>query len=127
MDTELSQKERGEANLILFGDPSANKVLADMLPRLPLKYVGNDFVMGDSRFNSAAHLPVLIHPNPYNPGRYVVLNSGHTFGQSELKGTNALLFPRLGDWAVLRAGTEGGEVVQAGFFDEDWSWPKSSR
>lgn len=126
-DTELSQRERGEANLILFGDPSANKVLADILPRLPLKYVGNDFVMGDARYNSAAHLPVLIHPNPYNPGRYVVINSGHTFGQSELRGTNALLFPRLGDWAVLRAGTEGGEVVQAGFFDEDWSWPKSPR
>ena len=121
-DTELSPRERGEANLILFGDPSANRVLADMLPRLPVRYVGDDFIMGPDRYNAAAHLPVLIQPNPYNPGRYVVLNSGHTFGQAEFKGTNALLFPRLGDWAILRAGTDGGEVLKAGHFAEDWSW-----
>lgn len=122
-DTELTPRERGESNLILFGDPASNRVLAEMLPRLPVRYVNDDFIMGASRYNAAAHLPVLIYPNPYNPGRYVVLNSGHTFGQAEFKGTNALLFPRLGDWAVLRAGSEGGETIEAGFFAEDWSWP----
>lgn len=121
-DSELSPRELGEANLILFGDPAANRVLADILPRLPVRYVGDDFIMGSNRYNAAAHLPVLIQPNPYNPGRYVVLNSGHTFGHADFKGTNALLFPRLGDWAVLRAGADGGEVLDAGFFAEDWSW-----
>jgi hypothetical protein len=53
-----------------------------------------------------------------------VLNSGHTFSEAELKGTNALLFPRMGDWAILRAGVPGGELLEAGFFNEDWSWPQ---
>jgi hypothetical protein len=86
--------------------------------------VGDDFVMGTLRYNAASHLPVLIYPSPYNQKRYVVLNSGHTFGAAELKGTNALLFPRMGDWAILRAGVPGGELLEAGFFNEDWSWPQ---
>lgn len=123
-DADLMPRERADANLILFGDPSSNMVIRDLLPRLPIRYVGDDFMMGSRRYNAAVHLPVLIHPSPYNQKRYVVLNSGHTFGEAELKGTNALLFPRMGDWAILRAGVPGGELLEAGFFNEDWSWPE---
>jgi hypothetical protein len=49
--------------------------------------------------------------------RYIVLNSGHTFGEKEFRGTNALLFPRLGDYAVLK---RDGTVVLAGLFGENW-------
>ena len=45
---------------------------------------------------------MLIQPNPLAAGRYVVLNSGHTFHEKELASLNYLLFPRLGDWAVLK-------------------------
>ena len=60
---------------------------------------------------------------------YVVLNSGHTFKEADLKGTNALLYPRLGDWAVIKpTPTEKDpaayEVVAAGLFDENWQFPK---
>ena len=44
---------------------------------------------------------MLIYPNPLNANRYVVLNSGHTFHAADYRGTNALLYPRLGDYAVL--------------------------
>ena len=74
----------------------------------------------------------LIQPNPLAPGRYVVLNSGHTFHEKELASLNYLLFPRLGDWAVLKVAGKvpaqpseplEDEVVQAGFFDEHWRVP----
>jgi len=74
-------------------------------------------------------VPVLIQPNPLAPGRYVVLNSGHTFHEKELASLNYLLFPRLGDWAVLRVGGTTPEnpslpldesVLASGFFDERW-------
>ena len=76
-----------------------------------LKVAGQDY-------DAAANLPVLIYPNPLNPDRYVVVNSGHTFGEAEFLGTNALLFPRLGDWAVLSTADES--TVAAGLFDEEW-------
>ena len=41
----------------------------------------------------------MIVPNPLNPDRYVVFNSGHTFHEEEFKGTNALLYPI---WGITR-------------------------
>ena len=58
-----------------------------------------------------------------------MLNSGHTFHQKELASLNYLLFPRLGDWAVVKVGAGLPEdlsdppvekPVQAGFFNEAW-------
>ena len=51
----------------------------------------------------------------------MVVNSGHTFTSADFRGSNALLFPRLGDYAVfnVKAGGEG-EVVTSGYFDERW-------
>jgi hypothetical protein len=70
-------------------------------------------------------VPVLIYPSPLNPGRYVVLNSGHTFHAEDFRKTNALLYPRLGDYAVLKLppGKEdplAAEVLRAGLFDDFW-------
>jgi hypothetical protein len=74
-------------------------------------------------------VPVLIQPNPLAKGRYVVLNSGHTFHEKELASLNYLLFPRLGDWAVLQVGGTLPEdptlqldetILSAGYFDERW-------
>ena len=63
---------------------------------------------------------MLIAPNPLNVHRYVVVNSGHTFGAHEFAGTNALLFPRLGDYAVFEVDRDGGKLQTSGFFDETW-------
>jgi hypothetical protein len=59
----------------------------------------------------------------------VVLNSGHTFREKELATLNYLLFPRLGDWAVLLVGDRAPmnpsepldeAVRRAGLCDEQW-------
>ena len=65
---------------------------------------------------------MLVSANPLNRLRYVVINSGHTFGAREFAGTNALLYPRLGDYAVIRIG-EADEVKAGGYFDERWKKP----
>ncbi len=69
-------------------------------------------------------MPVLIYPNPLNPDRYVVLNSGFTFREHAYL-NNARQIPMLLDWAFVSA-TEGrgtqlpGTILAAGFFDEAW-------
>jgi hypothetical protein len=70
-------------------------------------------------------VPVLIYPSPLNPNRYVVLNSGHTFHAADFQGTNALLYPRLGDYALFKIKpTEKGpvavETAVTGIFDDVW-------
>ena len=118
LDSAISDADVANHNLILFGDPGSNALIARMLDRLPLRWTRDALEIDGKSYSPGAHLPVLIYPNPLNPERYVVLNSGHTFHEPELRGTNALLYPRLGDWAVLPA--DGGEPVAAGFFDERW-------
>ncbi len=117
-DRAVTDGDMGRRHVILFGDPGSNRLLARMLKQLPVSWSRKEIAFGERRFDAAAHLPVLIYPNPLNPSRYVVVNSGHTFGEADFRGTNALLFPRIADYGVVRANDE--QTVLSGFFDEEW-------
>jgi hypothetical protein len=128
-DTELTDRERRTRALILFGDPGSNKVIAEVLPNLPLRWTATELELGGKTYDPDTHLPMMIQGARLYPGSYVVLNSGHTFHEADFKGTNALLYPRLGDYAVVKpAPTDKDpaafEVVTAGLFDETWQVPK---
>lgn len=118
-DTAVTAEDIEGKNLILFGDPGSNRLLERWLNRLPLEWSRQEFALG-GRHAAAVHAPVLIAPNPENPRRYVVLNSGHTFDARALAGSNAQLYPRMGDWAVVRLAPEGDTVAASGFLDEQW-------
>jgi predicted esterase len=117
-------------HLILFGTPDTNPLIAKVVPLLPITWTKEKLVVNGVEYDPKTHVPVLIYPNPLDENKtYVVLNSGHTFKEADLKGTNALLYPRLGDWAVIKpTPTEKDpaayEVVAAGLFDENWQFPK---
>jgi pimeloyl-ACP methyl ester carboxylesterase len=117
-DKAISSADMANSNLILFGDPGSNAVIAKVLAKLPLEWTAETVKLGSRQANAAESVPVMIYPNPLNPAKYVVINSGHTFHTADLKGTNALLYPRLGDWAIVQAAD--GATVTAGFFDEAW-------
>jgi hypothetical protein len=121
-DTEVAAEDIEQYHLVLFGDPGSNAVLERLLPDLPLRWSRQEVVLGD-KFAADQHVPVLIAPNPRNPLRYVVINSGHTFGAEAFAGTNALLYPRLGDFAVFRLGAHEAELKVSGYFDESWTQP----
>lgn len=118
-DTDLTEEQIANHHLILFGDAGSNQVLARILGDLPaLEWTAETLTVAGEEHDVAAALPAMIYPNPLNPDRYVVINSGHTFGEAEFRGTNALLFPRLGDWGVLSTADES--IISSGYFDEEW-------
>ncbi len=128
-DTAVTDEDIERCNLILFGDPGSNALIARVLPKLPVTWTEKELQFGKDKYTAADHAPALIQPNPFAAGRYVVINSGHTFREKELAALNYLLFPRLGDWAVLKVGAKvpanpsdplDEEVLRAGFFDERW-------
>jgi dienelactone hydrolase len=119
-DRDVSANDIAAYNLILFGDPGSNRLLAVIAGKLPIAWTKATIEIGTQRFSAADHIPVLIYPNPLNPRRYVVINSGHTFGDADFRGTNAWLYPRLADYSVLKA---TGDIVMSGFFDEQWRLP----
>ncbi|MGE3821360.1 MAG: alpha/beta hydrolase-fold protein [Isosphaeraceae bacterium] len=120
-DVEVNQEDIENYHLILFGDPDSNWLIGRVNKDLPLDWGREWLNLGGESYAAAEHAPVLIAPNPLNPRRYVVINSGHTFGAREFRGTNALLHPRLGDWAVFHTGGASGSLRASGFFDEGWS------
>ena len=61
---------------------------------------------------------MLIYPNPLNPKRYIVLNTGFTFCEYG-RSSNALQVPNVPDYAVLEIANPTN-VPLAGFFDEEW-------
>ncbi|MBM3787784.1 MAG: hypothetical protein FJW30_25805 [Acidobacteria bacterium] len=114
----LSKKDVAGSHLILFGTPASNKTIEKVVKQLPVRWTASEIAIKGQTFDAKTHTLALIQPNPLNPSKYVVLNSGHTFTSEDLKGTNALLYPRWGDWAVIETAT--GRVKAAGFFDEYW-------
>ena len=124
-DVLINADDIRDSNLILWGDPQSNKLLQRIAPMLPIKWDGKVIKVGDKTYDATKHVPVFIFPNPLNPSRYVVINSGFTFPQYA-GASNSQQTPKLPDWAVLdmsvplaeRVGGKG--VVDANFFGERW-------
>jgi predicted esterase len=121
---DLDSDDLRDANLILWGDPESNPMIAEIAARLPVQWQGDVFVIWGKSYPRDSHVPVLIFPNPLNPDRYVVLNSGLTFREGHDK-TNSQQNPKLPDWAVIGLDRDPdalapGRIAAAGFFDEAW-------
>jgi dienelactone hydrolase len=123
-DTAVTAADIADSNLILWGDPGSNHILARIADRLPIRWDGESVHAAHETYPSMHHVPVLIYPNPLNPKRYVVLNSGFTYREYDYL-NNARQVPKLPDYAVIdvdrpRTSRTPGGVVEAGFFDERW-------
>jgi dienelactone hydrolase len=123
-DTAVAAADIADSNLVLWGDPSSNRLLGRIAERLPVRWDANGVHVGDRTYAAGHHVPVLIYPNPLNPKRYVVLNSGFTFREYDYL-NNARQVPKLPDYAVIDVDSPPssrypGAVATAGFFGEHW-------
>jgi len=124
-DSDITDADIKNSNLVLWGDPSSNKLLARIADKLPIQWSAAGIKVGGKTFDATKHAPAFIFPNPLNPSRYVVINSGFTFPQFA-GASNSFQTPKLPDWAILdlsvplaeRVGGKG--VVAADFFGEKW-------
>lgn len=124
LDSEVSEADIAGANLVLWGDAKSNRLIARMAEQLPARWSGESLELGGSRCAAQQCVPVLIYPNPLNPARYVVLNSGPTL-RGEANASNSLQTPKLPDWALVDLSEapspqRPGKIVAADFFDEQW-------
>ena len=136
-DTEVTAEHIASANLVLWGTPDSNNYLKQIAERLPLqwKFTAPPFSnkqpaaitelrIGNRTYDPATHIPALIYPNPENPNRYIVLNSGFTFREYDYL-NNARQIAKLPDYAIIDITVPAnsrypGKISTAGFFDEQW-------
>ena len=124
-DSAITDDDIKNSNLVLWGDPSSNKLLARIADKLPIQWNGKEIKVGGKTYDATKHAPAFIFPNPLNPSRYVVINSGFTFPQYA-GASNSQQTPKLPDWAILDLSVPladrvlGKGVVAADFFGEKW-------
>jgi hypothetical protein len=123
-DSAVTDSDIAAHNLILWGDPNSNTLLGRIARKLPITWDENGVGVGKKTFAGDHHAALLIYPNPLNPKKYVVLNSGFTFREYDYL-NNARQVAKLPDYAVVDVSvpvssrTPGG-IAEAGFFGEHW-------
>jgi len=123
-DADVTDADLAAHNLALWGDPGSNRLLARIADRLPIRWDAEQVTVGPRRYPATTHAPIFVFPNPLNPRRYVVVNSGFTFREYDYL-NNARQVPKLPDWAVVDTTTPPnsrypGKIAGAGFFGERW-------
>lgn len=126
LDSEVTDEDIASSHLVLWGDPGSNALLARVLEKLPIGWTKETLEVNGKSYPAEGHAPILVFPNPLNPERYVVLNSGFTYREYAYL-NNARQIPMLPDWAVVDLSEPAGpvrpgKVADAGFFDERWNW-----
>ncbi|HQR09174.1 MAG TPA: prolyl oligopeptidase family serine peptidase [Gemmatales bacterium] len=125
-DKDVTEADIANHHLILWGLPESNSVMKKLADKLPIKWADGKLQADKQSYDANTHAPILIYPNPLNPNKYVVLNSGFTFaGLGSV--SNARQVPLLPDWAIVDITSRPspkwpGKVIDAGFFGEHWQW-----
>ena len=123
-DKDVTSADIAKYHLVLFGDPGSNKIMAKVVAQLPVKWTKKTVTLGSQSFPADANFPALVYPNPLNPKKYVVVNTGLTISDREYNGDYGM--PLWGDYAIVKANAAADvpDLVTAGYFDNDWRLDK---
>ncbi len=119
-DTDIDDTDIKTSNLILYGAPSNNAVLAKIADKLPIRITDAGFEFQGKTYDAGLHGLVMAYPNPLNPEKYVVVRSGRPYGRRLPPNHKLDLLP---DFVIFTEGTDYDDTdktVVAGFFDENW-------
>jgi pimeloyl-ACP methyl ester carboxylesterase len=121
-DRDVTEEDIASSHLVLWGDPGSNSILDRIIGELPLSWDRESVSLAGRTASAQNHVPMMIFPNPLNPDRYVVLNSGFTF-DAPISSSNADQTAKLPDYAIvnIHANRHAEErFATAGFFNEEW-------
>ncbi|MDP9170361.1 MAG: hypothetical protein M3N54_07070 [Acidobacteriota bacterium] len=123
-DKDVTDADLAEYHVVLFGDPGSNRLIARMNGKLPVKWTKDTLTVAGQEFSAKDNFPALIYPNPLNPAKYVVLNTGLTIEDRGYNGDYGT--PMWGDYAVVavKPGSGVPDLKMGGLFDENWQVQK---
>lgn len=127
-DSRVTEKLIASCNLILFGTPEGNEIIKRIMPELPIKIRNGSYHVGTRSYDASQFGLSMIYPNPLNPKRYVVVNSGPVWGKGLARNHKYDMLP---DFIVFTEeasndGTDASMFVCAGFFDQHWRLSEKS-
>lgn len=120
LDTELTRRDIERFNLIAFGTPSTNSLIARVNDKLPVRITDDSFVVGERKFPSRGGGLIFCYPNPLNPRKYLVIYSGVLYGEHLPINHKFDLIP---DFIIFNNRKDYDSTncwLCAGFFDMNW-------
>lgn len=120
-DEELSHGEIERSNLVLFGTPDTNAVIARIADRLPVQIGDHSYTVMGRTFEGDELGLVLCYPNPLQPDRYVLIYSGKLYGRRLSINHKHDMLPDflIFDSTKFTVGETEANVF-GGWFDVDW-------
>ena len=123
-DVDVTPELMRSHNLVLFGLPETNELVAKIAPRLPFRLSRASITLPDGKsFPTAGTGLVLTYPNPLAPDRYVLICRGIPWGSGRSPNHRFDLLP---DFALYGTETLPGmginRYVAAGLFDANWQY-----
>ncbi len=126
-DVEVT--DRAATALVLVGTPAQNKLLAEVLPRLPLRVEHDRIAIGDESARGPTLGAVVGYPDPSAPGRPLLIVTGTDLAGVLLSRHLPELLPDYLIYGPEVATALGGKVLgrrvvrSGGFFGPDWEAP----
>ena len=125
-DHDVSDDDRKNFNLILFGTRESNSVLNEIADKLPLELTPGGYRIGAETLPGVRLGLIQCVPSPFDARRMIVVHSGERWGAAlpinhkfDLQ-PDYIVFTRRYD---LSDGTN--EALAAGFFDNNWQLPQA--
>ena len=122
-DTDLTERDIARSNLILFGTPKTNSILARIAKegRLPVHFTDAGYeILGKTYKASPGTGLMFIYPNPLAPDRYVVVNCGAPYGDKLGPNHKYDLLPDYIVYSDEPDYDDSNAFYCAGFFDGAW-------
>ncbi len=120
---EITDADKADFNLILFGTRQTNTLLAQIADDLPLELTPTGYRIGEKTVEASDIGLLMAWKSPWNDARLIGVCSGETWGNALPINHIWDLVPDyiVYDYRTLPDGTN--RPLEAGFFDGDWQLP----
>jgi hypothetical protein len=127
-DTQVTEADRQNFNLILFGSAASNTLLAPIAAQLPVEWKPDSYRIGTQTFPARNHGMQLCYASPWSKERMIVVQSGAIWGASLPVNHKLDLLP---DYIIfdrtIDPSDKTNHALHAGFFDRFWQLPNAKK
>ena len=116
-DSDLTESDLHQYNLLLYGTPSSNSVLNRFSGKLPICFEGDTIRLCDRTYTAEGCAAFAIFPHPSNPDRYMAVHGGAS--PDAICWGSHLDMHLLPDYMVYAREA----VVDWGFWNNQWQTP----
>jgi poly(3-hydroxybutyrate) depolymerase len=120
-DKDVTEQDIATSNLVLFGTPATNSIIARIADKLPIQIGDQKYTVAGKTYQGDDLGLVMCYPNPLAPDHYVLIYSGVLYGQKCGINHKHDLLP---DFIVFNNRNfnydDTNEHEVAGYFGMDW-------